>query len=85
MSGLMSIRGARRRRSVDRGFVLSDHVDWPSLMASIAATSAERVLATHGYTATLVRHLREQGMDADVLGTPWEERDAVEIEEIAEP
>jgi putative mRNA 3-end processing factor len=85
MSGWMSIRGARRRRSVDRGFVLSDHVDWPSLMASIAAAGAERVLATHGYTATLVRHLREQGMDADVLGTPWEERDAVEIEEIAEP
>ena len=24
-----SLRGARRRRGVDRGFVLSDHADWP--------------------------------------------------------
>jgi putative mRNA 3-end processing factor len=30
-SGWMRIRGTRRRRSLDRGFVLSDHVDWPSL------------------------------------------------------
>jgi putative mRNA 3-end processing factor len=83
MSGWMAIRGTRRRRSVDRGFVLSDHVDWPSLLTSIAATGAERVLATHGYTATLVRYLRDQGMDADVLGTPWEAREA-DTEEASE-
>jgi putative mRNA 3-end processing factor len=80
MSGWMAIRGTRRRRSVDRGFVLSDHVDWPSLHATIRATGAERILATHGYTATLVRYLREQGVDADVLGTPWEDRESDETE-----
>jgi len=28
-SGWMLLRGTRRRRGVDRGFVLSDHADWP--------------------------------------------------------
>src|SRR6185436_17801380 len=37
-SGWMLVRGARRRRALDRGFALSDHVDWPSLLAAIAAT-----------------------------------------------
>ncbi len=35
-SGWMQLRGARRRRGVDRGFVLSDHADWPGLMSAIA-------------------------------------------------
>ena len=36
-SGWMRLRGTRRRRAVDRGFVLSDHVDWPGLLAAIDA------------------------------------------------
>ncbi len=67
----MRVRGRRRRRAVDRGFVLSDHVDWPGLLSAIAATGAERVLVTHGYTATVVRYLREQGLDAYELATPY--------------
>lgn len=53
LSGWMAIRGARRRRAVDRGFIMSDHVDWPSLMMAIAATEAERVYVTHGYTSVV--------------------------------
>ena len=75
-SGWMRIRGTRRRRSVDRGFVLSDHADWPGLLDAIRATRAERVLLTHGYTAVLTRWLREQGIAADVLATHYQgERD----------
>ena len=75
-SGWMRIRGTRRRRSVDRGFVLSDHADWPGLLAAIQATGAERVLLTHGYSAVLGRWLREQGVDADTLATHYQgERD----------
>jgi putative mRNA 3-end processing factor len=44
----MQLRGARRRQCVDRGFVLSDHADWPGLQRAIAATGAERVIVTHG-------------------------------------
>jgi len=72
MSGWMAIRGTRRRRAVDRGFVLSDHVDWPSLLSSIKETGAEQVWVTHGYTATVVRYLEEQGVKARVVSTEFE-------------
>lgn len=75
-SGWMRIRGTRRRRAVDRGFVLSDHADWPALLATVRATSAERVLVTHGYVAAFVRYLQDQGIAAQGLATPFEgERD----------
>jgi putative mRNA 3-end processing factor len=63
-SGWMQLRGTRRRRGVDRGFVLSDHADWPGLNSAIRATGAERVLVTHGNVATMVRWLLAQGLDA---------------------
>lgn len=72
MSGWMAIRGARRRRAVDRGFVLSDHVDWPSLLSAIGETGAEQVWVTHGYTSVVVQYLEEQGLDACALATRWE-------------
>lgn len=72
MSGWMAIRGARRRRAVDRGFVLSDHVDWPALLNTISATEAECVWVTHGYSSVVVQYLKEQGLDARVLPTRWE-------------
>ena len=75
-SGWMLVRGARRRRNVDRGFTLSDHVDWPQLLQAIDATGAQRVLVTHGFTGPVVRWLREQGLSADALATRYEgERD----------
>jgi putative mRNA 3-end processing factor len=70
-SGWMAIRGIRRRRAVDRGFTVSDHVDWPSLLAAIDATGAERIWATHGYTGVLVRWLREQSRDAEAIETGY--------------
>ncbi len=70
-SGWMTLRGTRRRRAADRGFVLSDHVDWLSLLDAVAATGAERVLVTHGYTAQVVRYLRARGLDAAALETAY--------------
>src|SRR5215467_10562795 len=70
-SGWMQIRGARRRRSIDRGFVLSDHADWPGLLGAIRATGAERVWVTHGYTAVLARWLQEKGLKARALQTQF--------------
>ncbi|MFT6994401.1 MAG: putative mRNA 3-end processing factor, partial [Maribacter sp.] len=49
-SGWMAFRGARRRRAIDKGFVLSDHCDWEGLLKSIEATGAEKIICTHGYT-----------------------------------
>lgn len=71
-SGWMQVRGARRRRSLDRGFVLSDHADWDGLLTSIKATGAENIWVTHGYTASLVRWLQESGLNAEVLETRFQ-------------
>ena len=70
-SGWMAVRGARRRRAVDRGFVLSDHADWPGLQAAIGASGADRVFVTHGYVPVMVRWLREQGLDAQSFETEY--------------
>jgi putative mRNA 3-end processing factor len=63
-SGWMRIRGPRRRRSLDRGFVLSDHADWPALLRAIEQSGAETVWVTHGYIAPMVRWLEERGKQA---------------------
>ncbi len=70
-SGWMLLRGNRRRRGYDRGFVLSDHADWPALLQTIEESGAQRVLATHGRSDILVRYLRERGMAAEELRTEF--------------
>ncbi|MRD46244.1 ligase-associated DNA damage response exonuclease [Caenimonas koreensis DSM 17982] len=70
-SGWMQLRGARRRGGYDRGFVLSDHADWPGLMGAIGATGAQRVIVTHGSIAAMVRYLREQGLEAESFDTEY--------------
>ena len=71
-SGWMALRGVRRRRAADRGFVMSDHADWTGLNEAILATGAERVFVTHGYTSIFARWLRERGLDAAPVETEWE-------------
>ncbi len=71
-SGWMQIRGNRRRRGYDRGFVLSDHADWDGLLRSIRESGARTVYATHGYSHELARHLRDLGYDAEPLSTLFE-------------
>ncbi|MEM6595294.1 MAG: ligase-associated DNA damage response exonuclease [Pseudomonadota bacterium] len=71
-SGWMAMRGVRRRRSADRGFVMSDHADWEGLNSAIKATGAERVFVTHGYTSQFTKWLCDQGYDARVVETEFE-------------
>ena len=77
-SGWMQLRGARRRRGVDRGFVLSDHADWPGLMTAIRATEAPRVIVTHGSIPVMVRWLRQTGLDASGFNTEYGDDEADE-------
>lgn len=74
-SGWMMLRGTRRRRGVDRGFVLSDHADWPGLLWAIEQSGAERVFVTHGSVNVLVRYLCEQGLDAQAFSTEYGDED----------
>ena len=71
-SGWMQLRGIRRRRSVDRGFVVSDHADWAGLNAAIRETGAERIFVTHGYTEIFSRWLNDSGYDAHIVSTEYE-------------
>jgi putative mRNA 3-end processing factor len=80
-SGWMQIRGARRRRSVDRGFALSDHADWPTLLDVIKTSGASRILVTHGFVDPLVGWLLEHGWNAAPLHTEFRG----ELDETAEP
>jgi putative mRNA 3-end processing factor len=78
-SGWMQLRGARRRGGWDRGFVLSDHADWPGLLDAIAATGARRIIVTHGSVPVMVRYLGEQGLQAEAFETEYGD-DAVEAD-----
>ena len=80
-SGWMQLRGARRRQGVDRGFVLSDHADWPGLQRAIAATGASRVIVTHGYEAVMVRWLQQQGIEAGSFRTEYGQDDETAVPE----
>ena len=70
-SGWMQLRGTRRRGSYDKGFVLSDHADWPGLMSAIGGTGANRVIVTHGSIPVMVRYLSEQGLEAGSFHTEY--------------
>ncbi|HSU22568.1 ligase-associated DNA damage response exonuclease [Comamonadaceae bacterium OTU4NAUVB1] len=77
-SGWMQLRGTRRRRGVDRGFVMSDHADWPGLQKAIAGTGAERIFVTHGSVAILVRWLNENGLEAQGFKTEYGDDDVAD-------
>ena len=74
-SGWMALRGVRRRRSADRGFVMSDHADWSGLNEAIKATGCERVFVTHGYTYAFRNWLEQQGYDAGIVTTEFGDSD----------
>jgi len=68
VSGWMAVRGARRRRGTERGFVLSDHADWNGLLQSVRQSCAQQVYVTHGNSDGLARYLREvEGIAAEPL------------------
>lgn len=78
-SGWMLLRGARRRRGVDRGFVLSDHADWPGLLSAIEATGAQQVVVTHGSIPVMVRWLCQIGLDAKAFDTEFGDDEATDV------
>ena len=71
-SGWMKLRGTRRRRGADRGFALSDHVDWDDLNTVVRETGAEKVFVTHGYSEIFAQWLNENGIEAHEVKTRYE-------------
>jgi putative mRNA 3-end processing factor len=69
-SGWMQLRGTRRRRGADRGFVLSDHADWDQLNTAVKQTGAENIYVTHGYKAIYAKWLQTNyGLNATEVET----------------
>lgn len=66
-SGWMRVRGRSRQRGVELPLVVSDHADWPELIATIEETGAEEVWVTHGREDALVRQLALMGIPARAL------------------
>ncbi len=83
-SGWMRVRGIRRRRSLDKGFPVSDHCDWPSLIKAVQLTGAENILVTHGNSQILVRYLQEQGLNADTLSTKFGDEEETQTDGVSQ-
>ncbi|MEO0929376.1 MAG: DNA ligase-associated DEXH box helicase, partial [Pseudomonadota bacterium] len=81
-SGWMALRGVRRRRAADRGFIVSDHADWDGLNEAIKATGATKIFATHGYTSAFQHWLSDQGYDAHVVSTDYHGENLDQAEEV---
>lgn len=71
-SGLMRVRGVRRQRGYDRGFVLSDHADWPALADTVRETGASTVIATHGHSEPLAHYFASCGLSTGTIRTAFE-------------
>ncbi len=71
-SGWMRLRGNRRRKGYERGFVISDHADWPSLIKTVDETHCKKVYFTHGQTDVIVKFLKDKGIKAYDLKMPFD-------------
>ena len=83
-SGWMQVRGNIRRRNADAGFALSDHADWPGLLAAVKATGAEKVFVTHGFQSAFSRYLTENGIEAAEVKTEYGTEDDEKIPDTEE-
>lgn len=75
-SGWMRVRGRARQRGVELPLVVSDHVDWPELVETIADTGAQEVWVTHGREDALVRQLELMGLRGRALRLVGREEEA---------
>jgi putative mRNA 3-end processing factor len=66
-SGWMRVRGRARQYGVELPLIVSDHADWPELIATIKETGAEEVWVTHGREDALVHQLGLMGIPARAL------------------
>jgi putative mRNA 3-end processing factor len=66
-SGWMRVRARARQRGVELPLVISDHADWPELVATIAETGAEEIWVTHGREDALLHQIQIMGLKGRAL------------------
>ncbi len=58
---------AARRYGADRAFPISDHADFPSLMAYAKACNTREIITMHGFADELAAALRKEGLFARAI------------------
>ncbi|MGE0626376.1 MAG: ligase-associated DNA damage response exonuclease [Hyphomicrobiaceae bacterium] len=66
-SGWMRVKARARQHGVELPLVISDHVDWPELIATIQDTGAGEIWVTHGREDAVVRQCELMGLKARAL------------------
>ncbi|NGM45545.1 ligase-associated DNA damage response exonuclease [Rhodobacter sp. SGA-6-6] len=66
-SGWMTVRARARQRGVELPLVISDHVDWPQLTATIRDLGPQEVWITHGTEDGLMRWCEIEGIPSRPL------------------
>ncbi len=66
-SGWMLVKARARQRGVELPLVISDHADWPELIATFEEIRPEEVWITHGREEGLLRWAELNGMKARAL------------------
>jgi putative mRNA 3-end processing factor len=75
-SGWMRVRGRARQHGVELPLIVSDHVDWPELIATVTEVGAEDIWVTHGREDALVHYLATLGLKARALALVGREEEA---------
>ena len=71
----MRVRARARQKGVELPLVISDHCDWPALIATIAQTEAEEIWVTHGREDALVHQIGLMGKRGRALALVGYEED----------
>ena len=66
-SGWMRVRQRARARGVELPLVISDHADWPELLATLDEVAAPEVWVTHGAEEALIHAAGLQGIRGRAL------------------
>ena len=75
-SGWMRVKGRARQRGVELPLVISDHVDWPELMATIEESHAREIWVTHGREEAVVHAASQMNRRARALALVGREDEA---------
>lgn len=66
-SGWMRVRQRAKQGGVELPMVISDHADWPELLATCAEVQAPEIWITHGREEALIHALAQQGIHGRAL------------------
>lgn len=76
-SGWLATHPAKTKRTLNKGFILSDHADWVELNKAVKETGAETVYVTHGFKTEFVNALIQQGLNAKEIKTMYGQKEDI--------